>query len=94
MIRIAQFSDLHYSEKHLTEADRCFTYAIDRAIAMKIDAAVISGDATDHALDVHAPAVERLARNVRRLADHCLRSVGNSGVQRVKRRVVLHSIAA
>ena len=33
--------------------------------------AVISGDATDHALDVHAPAVERLARNVRRLADHC-----------------------
>lgn len=71
MIRIAHFSDLHYSEKHLTEADRCFTYAIDRAIAMKIDAAVISGDATDHALDVHAPAVERLARNVRRLADHC-----------------------
>ena len=71
MIRIAHFSDLHYSEKHLTEADRCFTYAVDRAIAMKVDAAVISGDATDHALDVHAPAVERLARNVRRLADHC-----------------------
>src|ERR1700690_2334012 len=71
MIRIAHFSDLHYSEKHLTEADRCFTYAVDRAIGMKVDAAVISGDATDHALDVHAPAVERLARNVRRLADHC-----------------------
>jgi exonuclease SbcD len=32
---------------------------------------VISGDATDHALNVHAPAVERLARNVRRLAGHC-----------------------
>ncbi len=71
MIRIAQFSDLHYSDKHLAEADRCFTYAVDRAIAMKVDAAVISGDATDHALDVHSPAVERLASNVRRLADHC-----------------------
>lgn len=71
MIRIAQFSDLHYSDKHLIEADRCFTYAVDRAIAMQVDAAVISGDATDHALDVHSPAVERLARNVRRLADHC-----------------------
>src|ERR1043165_5324150 len=71
MIRIAQFSDLHYSTKHLTEADRCFSYAIERAIAMNVDAAVISGDATDHALDVHAPAVERLARNVRKLAEHC-----------------------
>jgi len=71
MIRIAQFSDLHYGNKNLTEADRCFTYAVDRAIALQVDAAVISGDATDHALDVHSPAVERLARNVRRLADHC-----------------------
>lgn len=71
MIRIAQFSDLHYSTRTLTEADRCFSYAVDRAIAMHVDAAVISGDATDHALDVHVPAVERLARNVRRLAEHC-----------------------
>ncbi len=71
MIRIAQFSDLHYSGKHLVEADRCFTHAIDRAIAMKADAAVISGDSTDHALDMHAPAALRLASNVRRLADHC-----------------------
>ena len=71
MIRIAQFSDLHYSAKNLAEADRCFSFAVDRAIDMKVDAAVISGDATDHALDVHAPAVERLARNVRRLTEHC-----------------------
>lgn len=71
MIRIAQFSDLHYSNKNLTEADRCFTHAVDRAIDLRVDAAVISGDATDHALDVHSPAVERLARNIRRLADHC-----------------------
>lgn len=71
MIRIAQFSDLHYSGKHLAEADRCFSHAVDRAIAMKVDAAVISGDSTDHALDMHAPAALRLASNVRRLADHC-----------------------
>ena len=71
MIRIAQFSDLHYCGKNLAEADRCFSFAVDRAIDMKVDAAVISGDATDHALDVHAPAVERLARNVRRLTEHC-----------------------
>lgn len=71
MICIAQFSDLHYSGKHLAEADRCFSHAVDRAIALNVDAAVISGDSTDHALDLHAPAVERLASNVRRLAEHC-----------------------
>lgn len=71
MIRIAQFSDLHYSAKNLAEADRCFSHAVDRAIALKVDAAVVSGDSTDHALDLHSPAVERLARNIRRLADHC-----------------------
>jgi exonuclease SbcD len=70
-MKIAQFSDLHYSNKHLAEADRCFTWAVKRAIVLGVDAAVVSGDSTDHALDVHSPAVERLARNVRRLADHC-----------------------
>jgi exonuclease SbcD len=71
MIRIAQFSDLHFSEKNLAEADRCLGFAVDEAIRRGADVAVISGDATDHALDVHSPAVERLALQVRRLADHC-----------------------
>ena len=71
MIRIAHFSDLHYGTKNLTEADRCFGAAIDRAIALGVEAAVISGDATDHGLDMHAPAAERLLAQVRRLADHC-----------------------
>jgi exonuclease SbcD len=71
MIRVAHFSDLHYGGKTLVEADRCFGAAIDRAIELGVDAAVISGDATDHALDLHAPAVVRLAGQVRRLADHC-----------------------
>ena len=68
---IAQFSDLHYATNTLPEVDRCFGYAIDRAIEADVDAAVISGDATDHALELHAPAVEALARRVQQLAEHC-----------------------
>jgi exonuclease SbcD len=71
MIRIAHCSDLHYGPKNLAEADRCFGAAVDRAIALGAQVAVLSGDATDHALDLHAPSAERLARQVRRLADHC-----------------------
>ncbi|MDP3653772.1 MAG: metallophosphatase family protein [Rhodoferax sp.] len=70
-IRIAHFSDLHYGPKNLAEADRCFGDALDQAIRLNAQAAVISGDATDHAMDLHAPAVARLAAQVRRLADHC-----------------------
>ena len=69
MIRLAHFSDLHYANATLTEVDRCFSFAVDAAIARGVDCAVISGDSTDHALEVHAPAVAALARNVRRLAD-------------------------
>ena len=52
-MRIAHFSDLHFGAKTLSEADRCFGAAIDRAIAAGAQAAVISGDATDHALCMH-----------------------------------------
>jgi exonuclease SbcD len=61
---IAQFSDLHYATNTLREVDRCFGHAIGRAIEADVDAAVISGDATDHALELHAPAVEALACRV------------------------------
>ena len=71
MIRVAHFSDLHYGGRTLAEADRCFGAAIDRAIALGADVAVISGDSTDHALDLHSPAATRLIAQVRRLADHC-----------------------
>jgi DNA repair protein SbcD/Mre11 len=68
---IAQFSDLHYASNTLNEVDRCFGYAIERAIAARVDAAVISGDATDHALELHVPAVEALAQRVQQLGEHC-----------------------
>jgi exonuclease SbcD len=71
MLRIAHFSDLHYGPRTLVEADRCFAAAINQAIAVQAQVAVISGDATDHALDLHAPAAAALAVQVRRLADHC-----------------------
>lgn len=70
-LRIAQFSDLHYAEETLDEVDRCFTRAVDQAIAAGIDAAIITGDSTDHALNAHSPALAALARQIRRLADHC-----------------------
>jgi len=70
-LRVAHLSDLHYGPRHLEEADRCFSAAVDRAIELAVDVAVISGDATDHALDLHAPSVLRLLAQVRRLADHC-----------------------
>jgi exonuclease SbcD len=70
-MKIAHFSDLHYGDAHLAEADRCFSQAIARAAELRVAAAVISGDATDHALPLHHPAAERLARRVRELADHC-----------------------
>src|SRR5438105_8733396 len=71
MMRVAHFSDLHYAGATVSEVDRCFTFAVDAAIARGVDCAVNSGDSTDHALEVHAPAVEALARNIRRLADCC-----------------------
>ena len=70
-LHIAHFSDLHYADETLAEVDRCFGHAIDEAIAFGADAAVITGDTTDHALNAHSPAFLALARQIKRLADHC-----------------------
>ncbi|MBN3785632.1 metallophosphatase family protein [Burkholderia sp. Ac-20353] len=68
-MEIAHFSDLHYSPENLAEADRCFSYAVDDAIARGARVGVVSGDSTDHRLDAHAPALHALATQVHRLAD-------------------------
>ncbi len=70
-LRVAHFSDLHYGPRNLPEADRCFGAAIERAMDAGVAAAVISGDSTDHALDLHSPSAAALVSRVRRLADHC-----------------------
>ncbi|CAB3807980.1 hypothetical protein LMG28614_06705 [Paraburkholderia ultramafica] len=66
-MKIAHFSDLHYSPENLDEADRCFAFAVDDALNRCMDVAIISGDSTDHRLDAHAPALNRLAKNIHRL---------------------------
>jgi exonuclease SbcD len=70
-IRVAQMSDLHYSPENLAEADRCFSAAVSQAIELGVDAAVLTGDSTDHALQAHSPALLALAKQVLRLANHC-----------------------
>ena len=69
--RIAHFSDLHYSATHLEEADRCFGFAIDAAITAGVDCAILSGDSTDHGLEVRSPAFLALMKRVQQLANHC-----------------------
>ncbi|MBS0326114.1 MAG: metallophosphoesterase family protein [Proteobacteria bacterium] len=71
MIRVAHFSDLHYAGATLSEVHRCFSFAVATAIARGVDCAVISGDSTDHALELHTPAVQALARRLQQLAAHC-----------------------
>lgn len=70
-ITIAHFSDIHYSDETLAEVDRCFNFAVDEAVRRDVRLAVITGDATDHAVGAHSPAYAALAKNVRRLADQC-----------------------
>lgn len=70
-MKIGHLSDLHYSGEYLTEVESCTKYAVDALIQAGVDAVVISGDATDHRLDMHSPAAIALVRQVRRLADHC-----------------------
>ena len=71
-MRVAHLSDLHFGDpKTLAEVERCTAFAIDAAVDAGAELALISGDSTDHAIDVHSPSFVSLARLVRRLADQC-----------------------
>ena len=71
-MRVAHLSDLHFGDpKTLAEVERCTAFAIDAAVDAGAELAVISGDSTDHAIDVHSPSFVSLARLVRRLAEYC-----------------------
>ncbi|KAI3602925.1 Exonuclease SbcD (plasmid) [Cupriavidus necator H850] len=67
-LRLAHFSDLHYSPGNLAEAERCFGFAVDDAIASGCHIGVVSGDSTDHRLDAHTPALSALARRIHLLS--------------------------
>lgn len=68
-MKVFHASDIHYAPETLAEADRCFTFAVDQAIARKCEVAIISGDTFDHRVDLHTPAVSAVLRQMRRLAD-------------------------
>lgn len=70
-MKILHASDLHYCPTNLVEADRCFGFSVETAVKQQVDLAIISGDATDHALDGHSPALRALAKRLKQLADHC-----------------------
>ncbi|CAG2159766.1 metallophosphoesterase family protein [Cupriavidus numazuensis] len=69
-LRAGHFSDLHYSPSNQAEADRCFGFAVEDAIAFGCHVGVVSGDSTDHRLDAHTPALSALARRVHQLSAH------------------------
>lgn len=70
-IKVAHFSDLHFSIGNLLEAGDCFQHGVSVAIRECVDVAIISGDLTDHKQDAHSPALHKLMQEIRRLADHC-----------------------
>ena len=70
-IRIAQFSDLHFSSATLAEVGKCLDSAVTDAIEAKVDVAIFTGDSTDHKQDAHSPALLSLVQQVQRMANHC-----------------------
>lgn len=70
-MKIAHMSDQHYSPGNLVEADRCFGFAVEDAIHRGVEAAILTGDSTDHRLEAHSPALLALAKRVKQMADHC-----------------------
>lgn len=68
-MKVAHFSDLHYCEKHLEHVDKAFGEAVARAIALRCDVGIISGDSFDSFIHVHSPAVHALIRRVIELAN-------------------------
>ncbi len=67
---IAHLSDLHFAPEHLEEVDHCMQAAVTEIQRLPdLDAVVISGDATDHRIDLHSPSAQRLAAHVRALAE-------------------------
>lgn len=68
-MEIFHASDIHYAPETLEEVDRCFTFAVDKAIERGCDAAVLSGDLFDHRIDLNSPAVAAICKQVKRLAD-------------------------
>ncbi|WP_298150763.1 metallophosphoesterase [Flavobacterium sp.] len=68
-IKVIHISDLHYSPQNLIESDRCTGYSIQYAESAKPDLFIISGDATDHRIDVHSEAAKALIGRVKQASN-------------------------
>lgn len=68
-MKIAQFSDLHYCEKHLQWVDQAFAFATNDAIKREALIGIISGDSFDASIQLHEPAVHAFLRRVQNLAN-------------------------
>lgn len=69
MIKVLHTGDIHYCPKHIEGVDRCFAFAVEKAIEQKCDVAVLNGDIFDHRIDLHSPVVAAVLRRVATLAD-------------------------
>lgn len=69
-LKVFHTGDIHYCPKHLDGVDRCFAFAIDKAIENKCEVAVLNGDLFDHRVDLHSPAVSRILTRVSYLSEH------------------------
>lgn len=67
-MNIMHASDIHYAPETLDEVDRCFTFAVDKAIERECQIAALPGDLFDHRVDLNSPAVAAILKQVHRLA--------------------------
>lgn len=70
LVRVMHVSDLHFSVKHAAEAARTLIYAAKKAIKEKADCFIVTGDSTDHAMQMQSPVVRELARIIKGVAQH------------------------
>lgn len=68
-MRIAHLSDLHYAAETLAQVDACVAAAIAAATQNGCEVGILSGDAFDHGLHLHQPAVAALTQRLRAWAD-------------------------
>lgn len=69
-ISVCHISDLHYCPVNLEESDRCMGEVVRSAkVDFSPDVVVLSGDSTEHRLEVHSSALLTLATRIKELSD-------------------------
>ena len=68
-MNVLHLSDLHYGTATWEEVDRCMANILP--MSAQADLVVVTGDATDHVMHAHNPAVRRLFERAAQLAENC-----------------------